>query len=76
MEGEEACIENLRGTSEYGLWYRRIEGVKLQGFTDADWAGNPSDRLSTSGGIFNIGSTSVSWYIRKKQYVALRLVEA
>ena len=26
----------LRGTSQYGLWYRRSEGVKLQGFTDAD----------------------------------------
>ena len=64
-----------RGTSEYGLWYRRIEGVKLQGFMDADWVGSPSDRKSTSRGIFRIGSTSVSWYIRKKKYVALSLVE-
>jgi len=34
--------------------------VKLQGFTDADWEGSPSDRKSTSGGIFNLGSAVVS----------------
>eukprot|EP00253_Pinus_taeda_P035257 PITA_35257 len=58
-------LRYLRGTSQYGLWYRRTEGVKLQSFTDADWAGSPSDRKSTSGGIFNLGSTTVSWYNRK-----------
>eukprot|EP00253_Pinus_taeda_P002835 PITA_02835 len=49
----------LRGTSQYGLWYIWTEGVKLQGFTDADWAGSPSDWKSTLGGIFNLGSAVV-----------------
>ena len=66
----------LRGTTEYGLCYKWIEGVKLQGFTDANWAGSPSNRKSTSGGIFSIGSIAVSWYIRKQRYVALSLAEA
>ena len=70
------ALRYLRGTSEYGLWYRWIEGVKLQGFTDADWAGSPSDRKSTSGGIFSIGSTTVSCYNRKQRYVILNSVEA
>jgi len=61
----------LRGTTQYGLWYNQIEGVNLQGFTDADWAGSPSDRKSTSRGIFNIGSAVVSWYNRKQISVAL-----
>eukprot|EP00253_Pinus_taeda_P015649 PITA_15649 len=30
-------LRYLRGTSQYGLWYRQTEGVKLQGFTDAEW---------------------------------------
>ena len=34
------------------------------------------DRKSTSGGIFSIGSTVVSWYSRKQRSVALSLVEA
>ena len=61
----------LRGTIEYLLCYRWIEGVKLQGFMDADWAGSPLDRKSTSGGIFNIGLTTVSWYNRKQRSMAL-----
>eukprot|EP00253_Pinus_taeda_P009936 PITA_09936 len=47
------------------------EGVKLQGFTDADWVGSPSDRKSTSGGIFNLDSAAVSWYSKKQRSVAL-----
>eukprot|EP00253_Pinus_taeda_P013516 PITA_13516 len=66
----------LRGTSQYGFWYRRIEGVKLQGFTDADWAGSPSDRKSTLGVIFNLASAAVSWYSRKQRSVALSSTEA
>eukprot|EP00253_Pinus_taeda_P029730 PITA_29730 len=69
-------LRYLKGTTQYGLWYRWTKGVKLQGFTDVDWAGSPSDRKSTLGGIFNIGSTKISWYIWKQISVALSLVEA
>eukprot|EP00253_Pinus_taeda_P014953 PITA_14953 len=67
-------LRYLRGTSQYGLWYRWIEGVKLQGFSD--WAGCPSDRKSTLGGIFNLGLERVSWYSRKQRSIALSSVEA
>ena len=53
-----------------------MDGVKLHGFTDADWIGSPSDRKSTSGGVFSIGSTAISWYNKKQRYVALTSVEA
>jgi hypothetical protein len=33
------------------------------------------DRKSTSGGIFSIRSTTVSWYSRKQRSVALSSVE-
>ena len=59
-------LRYLRGTLEYGLWYRQTDKVKLQGFTNADWEGSPSYKKSTSGGIFNIGLTAVSWYRRKQ----------
>ena len=58
-------LRYLRGTSGYGLWYRQSDELKLHGFMNADWAGSPTDRKSTSGGIFSIGSTAVSWYSRK-----------
>eukprot|EP00253_Pinus_taeda_P034424 PITA_34424 len=63
------------GTSQYGLWYRRTEGAKLQGFTDVDWAGSPSVRKRTLGGIFNLGSAAVSWYRKKQRSVALSSAE-
>ena len=69
-------LRYLRGTSNYGIWYRQTNEVKLHGFRDADWAGNPTERKSTSGGIFTIGSTTVSWYSRKQISVALSSVEA
>jgi hypothetical protein len=68
-------LRYLKGTSEYGLWYRQTNEVKFHGFTDADWAGSPMDRKSTSGGIFSIGSIVVSWYSRKQRSVALSLEE-
>jgi hypothetical protein len=68
-------VRYLKGTSEYGLWYRQTDEVKLHGFTDTDWAGSPMDRNSTSRGIFSIGSIVVSWYIRKQISMALSSVE-
>eukprot|EP00253_Pinus_taeda_P027472 PITA_27472 len=42
----------------------------------ADWERIPSDRKSTSGRIFNLGSVVVSWRSRKQRLVALSSVEA
>jgi hypothetical protein len=64
-------LRYLRGTSEYGLWYIQKNEVNLHGFTDADWAGSPTDRKSTSGGIFSIVSIVFSWYRKKQISVAL-----
>eukprot|EP00253_Pinus_taeda_P025908 PITA_25908 len=69
-------LRYLRGTSQYELWYKRTKGVKLQGFTNANWAGSPSDQKSTSGGIFSIVSAVVSLYSRKQRSVALSSAEA
>ena len=59
------ALRYLKGTTQYKLWYRWIEGVKLQGFTDVEWASSPSNWKRTSRGIFNLGSTVVSWYNKK-----------
>eukprot|EP00253_Pinus_taeda_P030771 PITA_30771 len=68
-------LRYLRGTTQFGLWYKWTDGVKLQGFTNADWAGSPFDRDNKSGGIFSIGSTIVSWYYKKQRSVALSSIE-
>lgn len=68
-------LQYVRGTTQFGLWYKWIEGVSLYGFTNAYWVGNPSDRKSTWGGIFSVGSIVVSWYSRKIIYVAISSAE-
>ena len=50
--------------------------MRLSGFTDVDWEGSPTDRKSTSRGIFSIELTTVSWYSRKQRSVALISAEA
>jgi hypothetical protein len=51
----------LKGTLDYGLSYNGDHDFKLSGYTDSDWAGSVSDRKSTSGGCFNLGSAMISW---------------
>eukprot|EP00253_Pinus_taeda_P002772 PITA_02772 len=72
---EKHVLRYLKGTTQFGLWHKWKEGVKLQGFTDADYVGSPSDRKSTSGGIFSIGSATVSWYNKKQRSIALILAK-
>eukprot|EP00253_Pinus_taeda_P016996 PITA_16996 len=75
-KAEKHVLRYLRGTSWCGLWYKWIEGEKLQGFTNVDWAGSPSNRKSTLGGIFDLGSAKISWYNRKQRLFALSSTEA
>jgi hypothetical protein len=69
-------LRYLRGTYEYGLWYRHMDEVNLHGFMDADWASSPTKRKSTSRGIFSIGSTIVYWYNNKQRSLAVISMEA
>ena len=48
-------LRYLRGTTKFGLWYMRTEGVNLQVFIDAYWVGSPSDRKITSGASSVLG---------------------
>jgi hypothetical protein len=69
-------LRYLRGTVEFGLSYIQGDGVKLVGYSDADWAGNAVDRKSTSGCVFSLGSGAISWFNRKQKSVALSSAEA
>ena len=66
----------VSGTKDWGLLYRQGITEKLVGYTDADWAGDASDRRSTSGYMFSIGSAAVAWSSKKQPTVALSSTEA
>ena len=48
-------LKYIRGTTDLGIWYSKIGGVKLIGYANNDWAGSVDDMKSTFGYVFNIG---------------------
>ena len=69
-------LRYIKGTSDYGLVYKRNEETKLVGFCDSDYPGDQDDRKSTSGYIFLLGSKPISWNCSKQKVVALSSCEA
>ena len=66
----------LKRTIDFGLYYDRNLDYILYFYIDADWAGSVSDRKSTSGGCYCLGSAMISWFSRKQSNVALSTTEA
>ena len=50
----------LKGTKEYGLWYKKGGNLNLKLFTNTDQVGSVDDKKSTSGGAFFLGKRLVS----------------
>ena len=50
--------------------------VRLQGYSDSDWAGSVDDMRSTSGYCFTFGSAYFSWCSKKQEIVAQSTAEA
>lgn len=68
-------LRYLRGSTDRCLCFRRGD-VALQGFVDADFAGEVDRRRSTTGYVFTVGTTAVSWISQIQKIVALSTTEA
>ena len=68
-------LRYLRGTTDLGLLYRP-DNTNLCGYSDADWAGDINDRKSTSGYVFIMSGSAISWRSKKQSSVALSTAEA
>ena len=60
----------LRGTANHGLCFGGSK-IVLQGYVDSDMAGDKDSRRSTTGYVFTIGGTRVSWISKLQKVVAL-----
>ena len=60
---------------DYSLCYQGKD-LLLRGYTDADWAGDVDERKSTSGFIFLLGNSAISWSNKKQTCVALSTMES
>jgi hypothetical protein len=66
----------LKGTSDFGILYKKGARENLYGFSDSDYAGDQDDRKSTSGYVFMMGSGAISWSSKKQAIVTLSTTEA
>ncbi|XP_022032764.1 uncharacterized mitochondrial protein AtMg00810-like [Helianthus annuus] len=66
----------LKGTIDHGVLFKSNGHLKIQGYTDADWAGDKGDRRSTSGYFTLVGGNLVTWRSKKQKVVALSCAEA
>jgi hypothetical protein len=63
-------LRYIHGTLEYGLHFTTPTYLSLQGFCDADWAGNLDDRRSTTGFAVYLGLNIISWSSKKQSVVS------
>ncbi|CAH9104519.1 unnamed protein product, partial [Cuscuta europaea] len=72
-------LRYIKGTSDFGILLPNSVKNKeelVNGYADSDWAGDLTDRRSTSGYVFRIGDAPVSWCSKKQPVVALSSCEA
>ena len=50
--------------------------LNLLAFSDADWAGDPTDRKSTTSYCFLLGSSLISWRSKKQTHMGRSSTEA
>ncbi|KAE8688563.1 Retrovirus-related Pol polyprotein from transposon TNT 1-94 [Hibiscus syriacus] len=68
-------LRYLRGTTNKALCFKGGDTI-LTGYVDADLAGNVDIRRSTTGYVYTLGGTAVSWVSQLQKIVALSTIEA
>jgi len=69
-------LRYLKGTLDFGIFYKKGGNNELVAFTNSDYAGDLRDRKSTSGYVFLLSSGTISWQSKKQLVVSLSTTEA
>jgi hypothetical protein len=69
-------LRYIAGTLQFGCCYLKKKGALLTGYSDSDLAGDIDTRKSTSGVLFFLGSSIITWQSQKQKVVALSSCEA
>jgi hypothetical protein len=65
----------LRGIATHALCFGGSD-IVLQGYVDSDMAGDKNSRRSTTGYVFTIGGTILSWILKLQKFFSLSTTEA
>lgn len=70
-------LRYLKGTLDHGLFFsRQHQPAHLAAYSDADWAGCPDSRRSTSGYLCYLGTNLISWCSKKQPTIARSSAES
>lgn len=77
MEAVKQIMRYVKGTIQFGLVYsENSRNNVLNGFLDSDLAGLLDDRKSTSGMVFYLNDSVITWVSQKQRCVTLSSYEA
>ena len=76
-QGVKKVLSYIQGTIDYGLIFQANGNEDiLIGYSDADWAGYINTRRSTSGYVFQIHGSTISWCSNRQLSVSKSSTEA
>ncbi|PNY10972.1 gag-pol polyprotein [Trifolium pratense] len=63
-------LRYLRGTQFQSLLFPSTSSLELRAYSDADWAGDPTNRKSTTWFCIFLGDSLISWKSKKQDIVS------
>lgn len=69
-------LRYLKGTTSFGIEYKRGNDMKLVGYSDSSHNVDIDDGRSTTGHVFYLGTSPITWCSQKQTTVALSSCEA
>jgi hypothetical protein len=70
------ALRYVQGTKVLMLTYRRSDSLKIEGYSNSDFAGDVDDRKSTLGYIFTLAKEAISWKSSKQTVTASSMMYA
>ncbi|XP_015934834.1 uncharacterized mitochondrial protein AtMg00810-like [Arachis duranensis] len=63
-------LRYIKGILFHGLYFSAHSSLSFQAYSDADWAGDPTDRRSTTGYCLFLSDSLIFWRVKKQTFTA------